>query len=129
MGIYGTEEGHDVKNEVRKERWIRKRQRRPLGGEWRESQGLGRSGNEGGCPLTDLPDWSYADGRPGIPSFKQIKRMVEQRQYAVEIKEALDAVKFAQDAVVEHYQQDASVREDFRSKKLKQKGNKTFSDM
>ena len=36
--IYGTEEGHDVKNEVRKERWIRKRQRRPLGGGWRESQ-------------------------------------------------------------------------------------------
>ena len=36
--IYGTEEGHDVKNEVRKERWIRKRQRRPLGGDWRESQ-------------------------------------------------------------------------------------------
>ena len=55
--------------------------------------------------------------------------MIEQRQYAVEIKEALDAVKFAQDAVVEHHQQDTSVREEFRVKKLKQKGKKTFSDM
>jgi len=127
--IYGVEEGHHIKNEVRKEKWIRKRMRRPLGGDWREEQGLARSGNEGGYPLTDNPDWSYADGRPGIPSFKQIKRMIEQRQYAVEIKEALEAVKFAQNAVVEQNQRDEGVREEFRSKKLKSKGKKTFSDM
>ena len=38
--VYGTEEGHHIKNEVRKEKWIRKRMRRPLGGDWREAQVL-----------------------------------------------------------------------------------------
>ena len=36
--IYGVEEGHDTKNEVRKDRWIRKRKRKALGGVWRADQ-------------------------------------------------------------------------------------------
>ena len=32
--MYGSEDGHDLKNEVRKERWIKKRYRKTLGGEW-----------------------------------------------------------------------------------------------
>ena len=64
---YGSEEGHSRKNEVRKEGWIRKQMRRPLGGDFRESRGLAKNPNESG-PLLDLPDWSFADGREGIPS-------------------------------------------------------------
>jgi hypothetical protein len=32
--LYGNEDGHDLKNEVRKEKWILKRCRKTLGGEW-----------------------------------------------------------------------------------------------
>lgn len=39
---------------------------RTLGGDWRENLGLERNPSKDG-PLYDIPDWSYADGRPGIP--------------------------------------------------------------
>ena len=64
---YGSEEGFGRKNEVRKERWIRKRRRRSLGGDYREWRGLARNPNEAG-PLVTMEDWSYADGRQGVPS-------------------------------------------------------------
>ncbi|XP_001179356.3 39S ribosomal protein L52, mitochondrial [Strongylocentrotus purpuratus] len=54
------------------------------GKRWRESQGLGRSGNEYG-PLTDNPDWSYADGRPAPPQPNQLRRKEEQRELAERI--------------------------------------------
>ena len=55
------------KNEFRKEKWIRKQMlNRTCGGDWRESIGLNRDPNKEG-PLYDIPDWDYADGRPGIP--------------------------------------------------------------
>nr|XP_054763473.1 39S ribosomal protein L52, mitochondrial-like [Lytechinus pictus] len=54
------------------------------GKKWRESQGLGRSGNEYG-PLTDNPDWSFADGRPSPPQPHQLRRKEEQRELAEQI--------------------------------------------
>ena len=67
-GSEGEEHGFDNKNEVRKERWIRKRTqwKQTLGGDYREELGLDRNPNKG-SPLYDLPDWKYADGTPGIP--------------------------------------------------------------
>ena len=32
--LYGSEEGHHTKNEVRKEKWIRKRCRKLMGADW-----------------------------------------------------------------------------------------------
>jgi len=64
---YGSEEGFGRKNEVRKESWIRKRRRRSLGGDYREERGLARNPSEAG-PLLALQDWTYADGRQGVPS-------------------------------------------------------------
>ena len=32
--LYGFEEGHHSKNEVRKENWIKKRYRRSMGAQW-----------------------------------------------------------------------------------------------
>lgn len=67
MKKYGSEPGFDLKNEVRKERWIVKNSpRRPCGGEWREDTGLDRHANRDG-PLYDLPDYRYPDGAPGVP--------------------------------------------------------------
>ena len=43
--------------------------RRDLGGDFREAQGLTRNPNAGHSPLADLPEWSYMDGRPGVPTW------------------------------------------------------------
>ncbi|XP_072006690.1 large ribosomal subunit protein mL52 [Engystomops pustulosus] len=51
------------------------------GQEWRIKHGFARSGSEYG-PLTDLPDWSFADGRPA-PQWKgQIRRKEENKEFA-----------------------------------------------
>uniref|UniRef100_A0A8C0V9Y9 Large ribosomal subunit protein mL52 n=1 Tax=Cyanistes caeruleus TaxID=156563 RepID=A0A8C0V9Y9_CYACU len=34
-------------------------------------------------PLRDLPDWSFADGRPSPPWRGQLRRLREQRELAV----------------------------------------------
>ena len=39
---------------------------RGFGGDWREENGMSRFSNQEG-PLYDIPDWSYADGSPGVP--------------------------------------------------------------
>ncbi|TNN71977.1 39S ribosomal protein L52, mitochondrial [Liparis tanakae] len=46
------------------------------GQEWRKEHGLARSGSEYG-PLTDLPDWSFADGRPAPLLKGQLRRKQE----------------------------------------------------
>ncbi|CAJ1086032.1 S ribosomal protein L52%2C mitochondrial [Xyrichtys novacula] len=51
------------------------------GKKWRQEHGLARSGTEYG-PLTDLPDWSYADGRPAPPLKGQIRRKQEREAIA-----------------------------------------------
>nr|XP_046237483.1 39S ribosomal protein L52, mitochondrial isoform X2 [Scatophagus argus] len=48
---------------------------------WRKEHGLGRSGSEYG-PLTDLPDWSFADGRPAPPMKGQLRRKQEREVLA-----------------------------------------------
>ncbi|CAG05748.1 unnamed protein product, partial [Tetraodon nigroviridis] len=45
----------------------------PIGEKWRKEHGLARTGTEYG-PLTDLPDWSYADGRPAPPMKGYLRR-------------------------------------------------------
>jgi len=89
---YGSEDGHDLKNEVRKEKWINKRRRQSLGGDYREFMDLSRNIHSPGEYLVDGQDWSYADGRPGVPAVKQIKRMYATRIHAIEIKAAMDLV-------------------------------------
>ncbi|XP_030636685.1 large ribosomal subunit protein mL52 [Chanos chanos] len=51
------------------------------GTKWRLENGLSRSGSEYG-PLTDLPDWSYADGRPAPPMKGQTRRRAEREAFA-----------------------------------------------
>ncbi|XP_067257586.1 39S ribosomal protein L52, mitochondrial [Chanodichthys erythropterus] len=51
------------------------------GKKWRLENGLARSGSEYG-PLTDLPDWSFADGRPAPPLKGQIRRQKQREEFA-----------------------------------------------
>ncbi|XP_002753785.3 large ribosomal subunit protein mL52 isoform X2 [Callithrix jacchus] len=51
------------------------------GSQWRLQQGL--SANPSGYgPLTELPDWSYADGRPAPPMKGQLRRKAEREKFA-----------------------------------------------
>ncbi|XP_077356233.1 large ribosomal subunit protein mL52 [Festucalex cinctus] len=51
------------------------------GQKWRLEHGLARSGSEYG-PLTDLPDWSFADGRPAPPMKGMLRRRQEREELA-----------------------------------------------
>ncbi|XP_029437714.1 39S ribosomal protein L52, mitochondrial isoform X1 [Rhinatrema bivittatum] len=51
------------------------------GRDWRVSHGFAPSDSEYG-PLADLPDWSFADGRPGHPWKGQVRRQEQREQFA-----------------------------------------------
>jgi len=70
------------------------------GSKWRLKQGLGKCGNEYG-PLTDISDWSYADGRPAPLWPSEIKRREKQKQLAGQAIELISELKFAK----KHYRE------------------------
>jgi len=125
---YGSEEGYDRKNEVRKDYWIRKRMRRPLGGDWRENMLKVRNPNEEG-PLSDIPDWTFADGSPGVPSFKEIGRIETNKKYAFDIKEAYDLMKQSENAIKEKAKSEEKRTSEYLGQRLQPKGSKPFSDL
>ncbi|XP_069319365.1 large ribosomal subunit protein mL52 isoform X2 [Eulemur rufifrons] len=51
------------------------------GSQWRLQQGLAANPSGYG-PLTELPDWSYADGRPAPPMKGQLRRKAEREKFA-----------------------------------------------
>jgi len=79
--VYGNEEGHDVKNEVRKEKWIKKRQNRPRSMKWRMQNGFEARQDS---LLDRMSNWSDPDSQiPGAPTERQValkKRNLELAQ-------------------------------------------------
>ena len=68
---YGNEWGHDIKDEVRKEKWIRKRNRRTKGENYRVSNGFEKEPALIGH-LKAMNNWSNAEtGTPGAPLLSQ----------------------------------------------------------
>ncbi|XP_006932783.1 39S ribosomal protein L52, mitochondrial isoform X2 [Felis catus] len=51
------------------------------GSQWRLQQGLAANPSGYG-PLTELPDWSYADGRPAPPMKGQLRRTAQREKFA-----------------------------------------------
>jgi large subunit ribosomal protein L52 len=64
------------------------------GSKWRLERGLGKCGNEYG-PLTDIPDWSYADGRPAPLWPREVRRREQQKQLAGRAATLISELKFA----------------------------------
>ncbi|XP_016061287.1 PREDICTED: 39S ribosomal protein L52, mitochondrial isoform X4 [Miniopterus natalensis] len=52
------------------------------GSQWRLQQGMAANPSGYG-PLTELPDWSYADGRPAPPMKGQLRRQAQREKFAV----------------------------------------------
>lgn len=61
---------------------------------WRKAKGLPVSPSTRG-PLTDLPDFSFVDGRPAPATHGQIRRSMQQRATMEKIVELLKEVEFA----------------------------------
>ncbi|XP_062993591.1 large ribosomal subunit protein mL52 [Elgaria multicarinata webbii] len=55
-----------------------------VGGKWRVKQGLPINPSGFG-PLTDLPDWSFADGRPAPPMKGQLRRQEKNKEFACRV--------------------------------------------
>ncbi|XP_042638295.1 39S ribosomal protein L52, mitochondrial [Orycteropus afer afer] len=51
------------------------------GSRWRLQQGMAASPSGYG-PLTELPDWSYADGHPAPPMKGQLRRKAQREDFA-----------------------------------------------
>ncbi|XP_062849413.1 39S ribosomal protein L52, mitochondrial [Trichomycterus rosablanca] len=92
------------------------------GKKWRLENGLAWTGSEYG-PLTDLPDWSYADGRPAPPLKGQVRRQKQREDFArravylnAEVDQGIETWRTKQEA-------QKRAKEQIKSSMLKPKGN------
>jgi len=96
--LYGVEEGHATqKNEVRKEKYWRKRNPPLKGFVWRETQGYDKSKALATGAFSLIPDWSNESGEFGAPTPLQERIMEENLRLINEIYEAASIVKKAQE--------------------------------
>ncbi|KAM8746748.1 large ribosomal subunit protein mL52 isoform 2-T2 [Acanthopagrus schlegelii] len=92
------------------------------GGEkWRKEQGVARSGTEYG-PLTDLPDWSFADGRLAPPMKGQLRRKQQQEVLARRIVMLNDEMDRGMEAWSKKKEEAKKMEEHKKSLLLKPKG-------
>ncbi|XP_071374412.1 large ribosomal subunit protein mL52 [Centroberyx affinis] len=91
------------------------------GQKWRKEHGLSRSGSEYG-PLTDLPDWSFADGTPAPPLKGQIRRKQEREVLARRIMMLNSEVDKGMEVWREKQEEARRVEEHKKSLLLKPKG-------
>ncbi|XP_070711030.1 large ribosomal subunit protein mL52 [Pempheris klunzingeri] len=91
------------------------------GEKWRKEHGLSRSGTEYG-PLTDLPDWSFADGRPAPPLKGQLRRKQEREVLARRIVMLSSEVDGGIEAWREKQEEAKRMEEHKKSLLLKPKG-------
>ena len=90
---YGYEPGHGAKNEVRKEKWIRKRLGpAPTGRKWRLNSGLVPNPLKAHA-LATTPDWSFKDGTPGYLSASQAEAVDIMKDLALDVRDALKYMK------------------------------------
>jgi len=93
---YGVEEGHDLKNEVRKEKWIKKRQKPTKGQKWRKEHGL-TSEVMNNQHVNAMNNWSDVEtGFPGAPTLTQINERKVMIELCQDIFDAAMLVKRAQ---------------------------------
>ncbi|XP_063440409.1 large ribosomal subunit protein mL52-like [Mytilus edulis] len=87
---------------------------------WRISQGQARSGNEYGL-LTEMPDYSFLDGRPTPLSLRQQKRRQEKIEVAKDIMKKLGQIDFAKERFELQEQSRQQQRQSLLDNKLKAK--------
>ncbi|KAM6949099.1 large ribosomal subunit protein mL52 [Aplochiton taeniatus] len=89
---------------------------------WRMENGLSRTGSEYG-PLTDLPDWSFADGRPAPPLKGQLRRRQEREMLAKRIVDLNAEVDKGMETWMSKQEEAITMEHHRKSLLLKAKGN------
>ncbi|KAI8117147.1 39S ribosomal protein L52, mitochondrial [Lucilia cuprina] len=88
---------------------------------WREEQGLPENPNEFG-PLTNLPDYTFLDGRPTPLGSNQRKRLIKQQEIAAKIVTMNKELDMAKQRYKQLQEQQAAERQKVMQAKLKPKG-------
>ncbi|MCJ8731363.1 hypothetical protein PDJAM_G00198740 [Pangasius djambal] len=91
------------------------------GKKWRLENGLAWTGSEYG-PLTDLPDWSYADGSPAPPLKGQVRRQKQREDFARRAVNLSAEVDQAIRTWRSEKEEQQRAREQLKSSMLKPKG-------
>ena len=98
--MYGNEYGHDIKNEFRKDKWIRKKYKSPKGEDWRVSNGFDKTPPLKGT-LRAMSNWSDAEsGINGAPLPTQTIQRQRMTQLAQDIFDAAMLVERAKNMPV-----------------------------
>lgn len=92
------------------------------GKKWRVENNLAPSGTEYG-PLTDLPDWTFADGRPGPPLKGQERRKREREEFARRVVLLSSEVDGGMQRWREGKEEERAAEERKKSLQLKPKGH------
>ena len=96
--IYGSEESHAEKNEVRKEKWWRKRNPPIRGGNWRKDNGYDEQNALSRGAFALIPEWSnHETGDSGAPSPLQEQIRDDRLLLINQVYEAAMLVKTAQE--------------------------------
>ncbi|XP_066592213.1 large ribosomal subunit protein mL52 [Prorops nasuta] len=94
---------------------------------WREKKKLTANPNAFG-PLTNLPDYSFKDGRPAPLSTGQYRRLRKQRQYMERIRVLVSQVDRAVENHAKAEKEKELERQRILENKLKPKGNLLLKD-
>lgn len=89
---------------------------------WRENRGLTANPNAFG-PLTNLPDYTFQDGKPTPLGVRQQTRMDKQRKYAAKIIQLVEEVDYAVERHANLLEERKQNRQQILDNKLKPKGN------
>ncbi|KAK2584111.1 hypothetical protein KPH14_006552 [Odynerus spinipes] len=90
--------------------------------DWRMENGLTENPNAFG-PLTNLPDYSFKDGRPVPLGVGQKKRMIKQQQYAAKIVQLVGEIDYAVARHARLQEEEKQRRQNILDSKLKPKGD------
>ncbi|XP_039955535.1 39S ribosomal protein L52, mitochondrial [Bactrocera neohumeralis] len=95
---------------------------RALDQKWREQKGLPGNPNAFG-PLTNLPDYSFLDGRATPLGSNQKRRLKKQQEIAAKIVTLSGELDFAKKRYARIQTEEAAAKENVIKNKLKPKGH------
>ncbi|KAK0097916.1 hypothetical protein PV326_012804 [Microctonus aethiopoides] len=94
---------------------------------WRQKKRLSENPNAFG-PLTNLPDYSFLDGRPTPFGIRQLARIKEQREILEKVKKLTYEVDYAVERHARIQYADAQNRKSIIEGKMKAKGQCYLSE-
>ncbi|XP_044276843.1 39S ribosomal protein L52, mitochondrial [Varanus komodoensis] len=92
------------------------------GGKWRVKQGFPVNPSMYG-PLTDLPDWSFADGRPAPPMKRQLQRKEKNKEFARRVVQLSAEIDHGMEKWKAKQRQQEEMEKEKQVNRLQPKGN------